>query len=73
MTYDTKNALAIVHDQDEYFELRGYSLSDHHILFKQPYRGEYLKMNTIEQSDCGSIFAIAYQDNGVFFVNVVDN
>ena len=30
-------------------------------------------MNNIEQNKEGNMFAIAYQDNGVFFVNVIDN
>ena len=60
MTYDTKQAICIVNELDDHFELRGYSLADHKLCFKQSYHGEYLKMNTIEQSDCGTIFAIAY-------------
>ena len=30
-------------------------------------------MNVVEQNDKGEIFAIAYQDNGVFGVIVIDN
>jgi hypothetical protein len=30
-------------------------------------------MNNIEQTDDGTIFAVSYQDNGHFYVNVIDN
>lgn len=37
------------------------------------FEGYYLKMNMIEQNDKGNVFAIAYQDYGVFNVQVRDN
>ena len=43
------------------------------MVFKREYHGVYIKMNNIEQSADGQIFAIAYQDNGHFYVNVIDN
>lgn len=30
-------------------------------------------MNNIEQSDDGTVFAIAYQDNGKYFLSVLSN
>jgi hypothetical protein len=65
--------VAIINDKDEYFEVVGYSLTKHNQIFRRVYEGEYIKMNNIEQSDDGTIYAIAYQDNGHFYVNVIDD
>lgn len=73
ITYDSKKCVAIINDKDEHFELVGYSLTQHNQLFKREYDGEYIKMNQIEQSDDGTIYAIAYQDNGHFYVNVIND
>lgn len=73
ITYDSKFAIAIVNDKDEHFELQGYSLITFTQVWVKEYKGEYLKMNLIEQNAAGNIFAIAAQDNGKFFVSIVDN
>lgn len=46
---------------------------DFNLNFKVAYDGEYVKMNLIEQNAAGNKFAVAYQDNGNFFVSVVSN
>tara|TARA_B110000285_G_C15078108_1_gene591907 strand:+ start:162 stop:1631 length:1470 start_codon:yes stop_codon:yes gene_type:complete len=73
ITYDSKKCVAIINDKDEHFEVVGYSLTKHNQIFRRVYDGTYIKMNNIEQSDDGTIYAIAYQDNGQFYVNVIDD
>jgi len=38
-----------------------------------PFDGVYMKMNLVEQSYDGTVFAVAYQDNGKFMVVFVNN
>jgi hypothetical protein len=78
ISYDSKAALCIVQNGDEYFELQSWSLTEFTRNFKLEYKGEYLKMNLIEQNnekedENKKIFAVAYQDNGRFLVDVIDN
>lgn len=39
-------------------------------MFSIAIKGEYLKMNLIEQTNCGQLMAVAYQDMGRFKVKV---
>lgn len=73
ISYDSKAALAIVAKGDEHFELQSWSLTDYSQIFKVEYDGEYVKMNLVEQNNAGNKFAVTYQDNGKFFVSVVNN
>ena len=73
ITYDSKHTIAITNDKDEHFEVQGYSLITNEQVFAKEYKGEYLKMNLVEQNSAGTIFAIAGQDNGKFFVSILDN
>jgi hypothetical protein len=73
ITYDSKHALAIVSKSDEEFMVQEYSLDTSERKFSHTYKGRYLKMNLIEQTLKGDMFAICYQDNGAFFVSFLDN
>jgi hypothetical protein len=73
ITYDSKSALAIVAKGDENFELQSWSLTEYNMNFDIKFEGTYLKMNLIEQNNAGSKFAVAYQDNGEFYVSVINN
>jgi len=73
ITYDSKAALAIVAKGDEHFELQSWSLTEYNMNFHIKYEGVYVKMNLVEQNIAGSKFAVAYQDNGEFYVSVVSN
>lgn len=42
-------------------------------MFSVEFKGEMINMNNLEQNDEGNVFAIAYQDNGHFYVKVIDN
>ena len=42
-------------------------------MFTHKFEGYYLKMNLIEQTNKGDLFAVAYQDYGVFYIHVRDN
>ena len=49
ITADSKNCVAIVNNQDNYFELQGYSLTTFEKIFTRKYEGgTYMKMNNIE-------------------------
>ena len=43
------------------------------MIHKKEFKGEYIKISLIEQSSNGEVFAIAYQDNGKFFVDIFNN
>ena len=73
ITYDSKHAIAIVNHLDEHFELQGYILETQEKKFSHVFKGEYIKMNMIEQDSKGEVYAIAYQDNGKFFLSFIDN
>lgn len=55
ITYDSKLAVCICFESHESFHINAYSLRDktHAKIFSIPIEGEYLKMNLIEQTDCG--------------------
>ena len=42
-------------------------------MYTHKFEGFYLKMNLIEQNDRGDVFAVAYQDYGVFYIHVRNN
>jgi hypothetical protein len=73
ITYDSKSCLAVVAKGDEHFELQSWSLTEYNMNFNIKFEGTYVKMNLIEQNNAGSKFAVAYQDNGEFYVSVVSN
>jgi len=41
--------------------------------YKKQFMGDYIKMNLIEQSSNGEVFAVAYQDNGKFYIAIFNN
>lgn len=56
----------------DHFELQAYSLSTYEKVLEHEVKGEYIKMNLIEQNQEGNIIAICYQDNGVFYICTAD-
>ena len=60
ITYDSKNCIAILSQNDKVFMLNGYDLTTFKKSFSVPFEGKYIKMNLIEQNSDGSIFTIAY-------------
>ena len=72
INYTSKYVIAIANDKDEHFEIQQYSLENYQKLYTKEIKGEYLKMNLVEQSNCGGYFAVAYQDNGKYFVLFFD-
>ena len=73
VTYDSKHAVVVLSDGDTEFELQEYDVAEAQLVFSKEYKGTYLKMNNIEQNSEGTVFAIAYQDNGSFYVNIITN
>lgn len=73
ITYDSKYAIAILSSEPEKFIFKSYDISTHEEVFSHHLEGTYLKMNCIEQTDDGTIFGVAYQDNGHFQVLFIDN
>ena len=49
----------------------GFSLKDYSQKFVTEFKGDYLKMNVIEQNNAGSLIALAAQDNGEFMVYIL--
>lgn len=75
IAYGSKYAIALVYDdKEDKFEIQGCSLEELGArMFTFDFQGEYIKMKEIEQNDAGDTYAIAYQNNGVFFVRIINN
>lgn len=74
ISYDSKQAIAICKESESVFQVNGYSLLNFELLWENKFEDmEFVRMNFIEQNLAGEIFAIAYQDDGVFRVRVIDN
>lgn len=72
MTYNSKHAAAITNKFDELFRINIVSLEEGYpMVFSKEIKGEYIKMNQIEQTDDGKTICIPYQDNGVFYLTVI--
>lgn len=77
LSLDSKYALAIVQSQSEpeqdQFELRAYDVET---MEKTPswhveYKGKYIMMKHIDQTNDASLYALPYQDNGTYYVSVL--
>lgn len=73
ITYDSRHAIAICKNNDLKFQIKGVNLLNFEPCFHNEINGEFLRMNVIEQNLAGEIMAIAYQDDGVFYVRILDN
>lgn len=73
ISYNADILVAILSDTTENFEIMGCRFKDSQEVFRIQYTGDYLQMSQIEQNDAGLVFAVAYQDNGVFFLDVFNN
>ena len=73
ISYDSKYAIGILSSEPENFTLKSFDILTHEEVFSQDFKGTYIKMNCIEQTDDGAIFGVAYQDNGHFSVMFIDN
>jgi hypothetical protein len=72
ITHDSKLCVAICAKNQGLFELRGYDLNTFKEAWMSEFRGEFIKMNIIEQNLKGDTLAIAGQDNGHFHLRVLD-
>ena len=85
VTYDSSNLIAICSNTSDSFEVHCYSLTTFKRTFNIAFNGEfesnddgsisetYLKVDNIEQNSLGTIYGIAYQDNGRFFITFISN
>ena len=73
IAYGSRFCLGILKKADEHYEIRQYSLTTQQMTYKKEFHGEYIKMGVIEQNSNGEVFAVAYQDNGKFFVSIFNN
>jgi hypothetical protein len=48
ISYDSKYAVAIVNDQDEHFEVKGYDLATFECSWVSKFKGVYIKMALID-------------------------
>lgn len=72
ISYDSKLALAIVRISDLEYNLRGYCLENYRELWKVEFKGDFVKLNIIEQNNAGKKYAVAWQDNGQFYLKIID-
>lgn len=73
ITYDSKHAICVIRKDDMNYEVRGYDLKTFEQCWSNIFEGEFLRMNIIEQNLAGEVIALAYQDDGLFKVRVIDN
>jgi len=78
LSLDSKYALCIVQDvsdsENDRFELRAYNVET---MNKSPtwsveYNGINMTMKHIDQNNEGKMFALPYQDNGKYFISIID-
>ena len=78
ISYDSRMAISICRNEqadegtDDYV-MQAYSLTSFRSLWSLEVEGTFMKMCEIQQSDDASMFALPYQDNGVFHCKIVDN
>ena len=69
--YSTR-AVVLLKVSDEELRVNQYELSSKKLLSSIEIKGEYIKANIIQQNSAGDQFLIAYIDNGVFHLLVID-
>jgi len=46
--------------------IRSYNIDTKEMIFSECFKGQYIKLKEIEQTDDGELFAACYIDNGAF-------
>lgn len=73
MSNDSYLCLAILVLDDTLFKIKAYDLKTQELAFEKEFKGVYLRMNIIDQNKKGNTFAVGYQNNGQFYMQVFDN
>ena len=71
ITYDSTKAVTVTKKSDEEYYVKQYDLEKYDMTFEEKIGGEpgqYIKLKEVEQDPLGTQFAIAYCDDGKFFV-----
>lgn len=64
--------MAIIMISDLEYELRGYCLTEFVEIWRVKFQGDFVKLNMIEQTNSGEKYAVAWQDNGHFYLKVIN-
>jgi hypothetical protein len=73
ISYDSKLAIAIVKESELTVRVAAYCLTTYAEVWRNDFEGSFVRLNMIEQNNKGSVFAFAWQDNGTFYVRVLNN
>ena len=80
ITYDASSTICITKEENTSFEslkdvfsITSYNLTNFRRKWTVEIVGDHLCMSDVVQSDDSKTFAIPYQDNGTFFVKLVDS
>ena len=71
ITYDSKRAVTVTMKNDREYYVKQYSLETYGLLFEEKIGGNpesYIKLKEVEQNDKGDFHAIAYMDDGNFYI-----
>lgn len=71
ITYDSKLAITVNEVSDSEYLVKQYSLENYALMFEETIGGnpeQYIKIKDVEQNATGKEFAIAYLDDGKFYI-----
>jgi len=72
ITYDSKLAITVTKRSDEEYFVKQYSLETYELMWEESFSGQYVKLKEVEQNTDGKKFAVAYNDDGHFYVRTFD-
>lgn len=73
ITYDSKRAVTVTKKDDREYWVKQYSLETYGLVFEEKIGGgknQYIKLKEVEQNAKGNKHAIAYMDDGKFYVRM---
>ena len=75
ITYDSTRTIVVTKEDDTAYHIRQFSLITQELVCTERFGGtpdSYIKMKDVEQNGAGTIYAIAYFDDGNFKLRVFD-
>lgn len=71
ITYDSQSAITVTKKDDREYWVKQYSLETYALTFEEQIGGgpeQYIKLKEVEQNAKGNKYAIAYMDDGLFYI-----
>ena len=71
ITYDSSRAITVTKANDREYYVKMYSLTTNELTFEEQIGGgatDYIKLKEVEQNSTGNKYAIAYNNDGRFYM-----